>query len=230
MPYFVLFALLIRGVTLDGSMDGIRYYLYPQWDKLLEINVRIYFAVWRLGNFFFRCFISFLNDVFSSKFKCKSTIDNSLSEMEGEHFLVKGHHLNFFSFLTYNLLYFCHFSFSFSGVSLRKLSLSDGNNSCRSTFVRLLTPRPSLEDVYRTFEAENFCIFPSLSFFSFTFFFSSCQFFHAFVLLVRDFLGGKSLSLVVPFPKIIPLAECTTGSLSKGKKLYLLLTWPVFPA
>ena len=45
MPYFVLFALLIRGVTLDGSMDGIRYYLYPQWDKLLEINVRIYFAV-----------------------------------------------------------------------------------------------------------------------------------------------------------------------------------------
>lgn len=39
MPYFVLFVLLIRGVTLDGAMDGIRYYLYPQWNKLLEIDV-----------------------------------------------------------------------------------------------------------------------------------------------------------------------------------------------
>ena len=40
MPYIVLFILLIRGVTLEGSMDGIKYYLSPQWDKLLEISVR----------------------------------------------------------------------------------------------------------------------------------------------------------------------------------------------
>ena len=41
MPYFVLFALLIRGITLEGSYEGILYYLSPQWDKLLEINVWI---------------------------------------------------------------------------------------------------------------------------------------------------------------------------------------------
>ncbi|CAG2105030.1 unnamed protein product, partial [Medioppia subpectinata] len=41
MPYFVLFILLIRGVTLEGSMDGIKYYLYPSWDKLYSINVWI---------------------------------------------------------------------------------------------------------------------------------------------------------------------------------------------
>ena len=38
-PYFVLFALLVQGVQLEGSMEGIKYYLYPQWDKLLKINV-----------------------------------------------------------------------------------------------------------------------------------------------------------------------------------------------
>ncbi|CAG2161746.1 unnamed protein product [Oppiella nova] len=41
MPYFVLFILLIRGVTLEGSMDGIKYYLSPSWDKLYSINVWI---------------------------------------------------------------------------------------------------------------------------------------------------------------------------------------------
>lgn len=39
-PYFVLFALLIQGIQLEGSMEGIKYYLYPQWDKLLNISVR----------------------------------------------------------------------------------------------------------------------------------------------------------------------------------------------
>ncbi|KAM7311392.1 sodium-dependent serotonin transporter [Ixodes scapularis] len=41
MPYVVLLILLLRGVTLDGSMDGIKYYLYPQWDKLLSSDVWI---------------------------------------------------------------------------------------------------------------------------------------------------------------------------------------------
>lgn len=40
MPYFVLFILLIRGVTLEGSLEGIKYYLYPSWDKLYSIDVR----------------------------------------------------------------------------------------------------------------------------------------------------------------------------------------------
>lgn len=38
-PYIVLFILLIRGVTLEGSLDGIHYYLTPRWEKLLEIQV-----------------------------------------------------------------------------------------------------------------------------------------------------------------------------------------------
>ncbi|XP_077535133.1 sodium-dependent serotonin transporter-like [Haemaphysalis longicornis] len=41
MPYAVLLILLLRGVTLDGSLDGIKYYLYPQWEKLLSSDVWI---------------------------------------------------------------------------------------------------------------------------------------------------------------------------------------------
>jgi len=39
MPYFVLIILLVRGITLEGSFEGIKYYLYPQWDKLAEVDV-----------------------------------------------------------------------------------------------------------------------------------------------------------------------------------------------
>ena len=38
-PYVVLFTLLGRGVTLPGAIDGIYYYIMPQFDKLLEIKV-----------------------------------------------------------------------------------------------------------------------------------------------------------------------------------------------
>lgn len=38
-PYVILVALLIRAVTLDGSMKGIMYFLTPQWDKLLSPKV-----------------------------------------------------------------------------------------------------------------------------------------------------------------------------------------------
>ncbi|CAD5122601.1 DgyrCDS11013 [Dimorphilus gyrociliatus] len=38
-PYVLLTAMLIRGVTLDGSKEGILYYLKPDFSKLLEANV-----------------------------------------------------------------------------------------------------------------------------------------------------------------------------------------------
>ncbi|KAH9507920.1 Sodium- and chloride-dependent glycine transporter 1 [Bulinus truncatus] len=38
-PYFVLVALLIRGVTLEGYMEGIKYYIIPKWDKLANVDV-----------------------------------------------------------------------------------------------------------------------------------------------------------------------------------------------
>jgi SNF family Na+-dependent transporter len=41
-PYIVLTILLIRGLTLDGSVDGIIYFLLPKWDQLLNAKVRLF--------------------------------------------------------------------------------------------------------------------------------------------------------------------------------------------
>ncbi|CAH1777721.1 unnamed protein product [Owenia fusiformis] len=38
-PYVVLTILLIRGVTLPGAADGLKYYLIPKWEKLLSFKV-----------------------------------------------------------------------------------------------------------------------------------------------------------------------------------------------
>lgn len=38
-PYVVLTILFVRGVTLEGAFTGIKYYLTPQWDKILEAKV-----------------------------------------------------------------------------------------------------------------------------------------------------------------------------------------------
>lgn len=38
-PYLVLLALLIRGITLPGSMQGILFYLTPQWHRLATAKV-----------------------------------------------------------------------------------------------------------------------------------------------------------------------------------------------
>lgn len=40
-PYVVLIILLIRGVTLPGAMQGIQYYLTPQWHMLLNSKVSL---------------------------------------------------------------------------------------------------------------------------------------------------------------------------------------------
>lgn len=38
-PYVVLSVLFVRAVTLPGSLNGIKYFLTPQWDKMLDIKV-----------------------------------------------------------------------------------------------------------------------------------------------------------------------------------------------
>jgi len=38
-PYLVLLTLLVRGVTLPGAIDGLKFYLIPQWHRLLELKV-----------------------------------------------------------------------------------------------------------------------------------------------------------------------------------------------
>ncbi|XP_065202234.1 sodium-dependent serotonin transporter-like [Planococcus citri] len=40
-PYFVLFILLIRGISLPGAGEGIKYYLTPEWHKLANSKVWI---------------------------------------------------------------------------------------------------------------------------------------------------------------------------------------------
>ncbi|XP_028655191.2 sodium-dependent proline transporter [Erpetoichthys calabaricus] len=38
-PYFVLFVLIIRGATLQGSLKGVQFYLTPDWKRLLSAQV-----------------------------------------------------------------------------------------------------------------------------------------------------------------------------------------------
>ncbi|VDP75748.1 unnamed protein product [Echinostoma caproni] len=36
-PYIFMFILLIRAVTLEGAVDGLRYYIFPNWSKLADM-------------------------------------------------------------------------------------------------------------------------------------------------------------------------------------------------
>ena len=38
-PYLVLIALLVRGVTLPGALEGLKLLFIPKWEKMLEISV-----------------------------------------------------------------------------------------------------------------------------------------------------------------------------------------------
>jgi SNF family Na+-dependent transporter len=39
MPYIFLFILLGRALLLPGSLEGIKYYLKPDWQKLTDFQV-----------------------------------------------------------------------------------------------------------------------------------------------------------------------------------------------
>jgi len=41
MPYVMLFVLFVNGLTLDGSLNGIKYYVSPKWDRILDPEVWI---------------------------------------------------------------------------------------------------------------------------------------------------------------------------------------------
>ena len=43
-PYFVLVVLIIRGATLEGSLQGVRFYLTPEWGRLA--NAQVPLMVW----------------------------------------------------------------------------------------------------------------------------------------------------------------------------------------
>ncbi|XP_037793884.1 sodium-dependent dopamine transporter-like, partial [Penaeus monodon] len=45
-PYVVLFILLIRGVTLPGAIQGIKYYLSPNYSKIWVADVSLVVACW----------------------------------------------------------------------------------------------------------------------------------------------------------------------------------------
>ena len=40
-PYLVIIILLIRGAMLPGALEGIKFYIIPQWDKLATAKVGI---------------------------------------------------------------------------------------------------------------------------------------------------------------------------------------------
>lgn len=72
MPYVVLFVLLIRGVTLPGSMEGIKAYLHIDFKRLNNLEVRN--CLWssvHAARFWMWCIAPFDPSFFSFEFLMK---------------------------------------------------------------------------------------------------------------------------------------------------------------
>ncbi|KAH3823019.1 sodium- and chloride-dependent neutral and basic amino acid transporter B(0+)-like [Dreissena polymorpha] len=54
-PYVILIILLIRGCLLDGAIDGVKYFIVPEWEKLASLDVWAAAA----GQMFFSLSVSF---------------------------------------------------------------------------------------------------------------------------------------------------------------------------
>jgi hypothetical protein len=39
-PYVILLILLIRGALLEGAIDGVKFFIVPDWNRLADIKVR----------------------------------------------------------------------------------------------------------------------------------------------------------------------------------------------
>ena len=55
-PYVMIIALMIRGVTLPGAMNGLSYYIKPDFSKLYSSQVIIYYIFKSRPLFWSTCF------------------------------------------------------------------------------------------------------------------------------------------------------------------------------
>lgn len=58
LPYLMMFVMLIRGLTLPGAMEGIKFYLTPDFSRLLHFSVSLYTHTSQNGNHSSSCMLA----------------------------------------------------------------------------------------------------------------------------------------------------------------------------